>query len=65
MATGEQLLSAAEVGTYTWGGMAGTLFWVDPKHELVAILMIQRILSPEAIRSKFRNLTYQAITEMN
>ena len=65
VATGEQLLSAAEVGTYTWGGMAGTLFWVDPKHELVAILMIQRILSPEAIRSKFRNLTYQAITEMN
>jgi CubicO group peptidase (beta-lactamase class C family) len=65
IATSEQKLSATEVGAYSWGGMAGTLFWVDPEHELVAILMVQRIYSPEAIRSKFRNLTYQAITEMN
>ena len=65
IATSEQKLSATKVGAYSWGGMAGTLFWVDPEHELVAILMVQRIYSPEAIRSKFRNLTYQAITEMN
>ena len=65
IATSEQKLSATEVGAYSWGGMAGTLFWVDPEHELVAILMVQRIYSPEAIRSIFRNLTYQAITEMN
>lgn len=65
IATSEQKLSATEVGAYSWGGMAGTLFWVDPEHELVAILMVQRIYSPEAISSKFRNLTYQAITQMN
>ena len=63
--TGEQKLSATEVGAYSWGGLAGTLFWVDPTHELIAILMIQSVWSPEELRSRFRNLTYQAITEMN
>jgi CubicO group peptidase (beta-lactamase class C family) len=63
--TGEQKLSATEVGAYSWGGLAGTLFWVDPTHEMIAILMIQRVWSPEVLRSRFRNLTYQAIAEMD
>ena len=62
--TREQTLSATEVGSYSWGGLAGTLFWVDPVHDLVAILMVQRVWSPELLRSRFRNLTYQAITKM-
>ena len=62
--TREQTLSATEVGSYSWGGLAGTLFWVDPVHDLVAILMVQRVWSPELLRSRFRNLAYQAITKM-
>ena len=29
------------VGTYYWGGAAGTTFWVDPAERLTAVLMIQ------------------------
>ena len=29
------------VGEYNWGGAAGTAFWVDPKEQLVPIMLIQ------------------------
>jgi CubicO group peptidase (beta-lactamase class C family) len=29
------------IGDFSWGGIAGTLFWVDPKENLVAVLMTQ------------------------
>ena len=29
------------VGNFSWAGIAGTFFWVDPKEKLVAVLMIQ------------------------
>jgi CubicO group peptidase (beta-lactamase class C family) len=32
---------ALSIGTFTWGGANGTLFWIDPVEELVGILMIQ------------------------
>jgi CubicO group peptidase (beta-lactamase class C family) len=28
-------------GEYSWGGWAGTYFWVDPKEKMIAIFMIQ------------------------
>jgi CubicO group peptidase (beta-lactamase class C family) len=31
----------ASIGTFYWGGYAGTYFWVDPKEELVAVYMSQ------------------------
>jgi len=52
------------VGEYTWGGAAGTVFWIDPKENLVAILMVQMMQNPIDLRAKFKTLTYQAITEM-
>ena len=27
---------------YGWSGIYGTTFWVDPKEELVAVMMVQR-----------------------
>ena len=33
-------------GTYTWGGAAGTWFWIDPANDIVFIGMIQRIIAP-------------------
>jgi CubicO group peptidase (beta-lactamase class C family) len=51
-------------GDYTWGGFAGTYFWVDPKEELFGILMTQQ---PGPIRVQyrkiFRQLVYQAIND--
>jgi len=28
-------------GVYSWGGAAGTRFWIDPKNELITIYMVQ------------------------
>ncbi|HEY6304302.1 MAG TPA: serine hydrolase domain-containing protein [Terriglobales bacterium] len=31
-------------GTFTWGGAAGTWFWIDPANDIVFIGMIQRLI---------------------
>ena len=33
--------NGASVGTYSWGGIFHTYFWVDPRREVVGILMTQ------------------------
>lgn len=53
---------AGSVGEYGWDGNAGTLFWIDPVEQLIALYMIQvgdaeRI----ALRNQFRSLVEQAI----
>jgi len=48
---------------YRWGGWAGTGFWIDPQEELIAIFMIQDVASSGYLRSRFKNLVYQAIVE--
>jgi len=52
-------------GAYTWGGAGGTAFWVDPKEQLIAILMTQAQPGPwqREFRELFRQLVYQAIME--
>ena len=51
-------------GDYNWSGYAGTVFWVDPKEEIVAVMMMQ---SPGAMRLYHRNLlrqlVYQAVAD--
>ena len=49
------------VGLYSWGGIAGTTFWVDPKEEMFAILMIQAPNQREYYRPLFRNMVYAAM----
>ena len=51
------------VGEYSWGGAAGTIFWVDPVEEIIVIGMIQLMGSPWPLREKLKVLTYEAITE--
>jgi CubicO group peptidase (beta-lactamase class C family) len=50
-------------GSYYWMGILGTHFWVDPKEQLIGILMIQA--QPQALPYlyRMRNLTYQAIVD--
>ena len=51
------------VGTYVWGGAAGTTFWVDPAERLFAVLMIQAPGQREYYRVLFRDLVYAAVTD--
>jgi len=54
----------ASVGTYSWGGIWGTAFWVDPKEQVVGVLMIQRYpLTSVPIGDVFQTLAYQAIVK--
>ncbi len=51
-------------GEFMWAGFAGTYFWVDPKEDLLGVLMTQAP-SPERAyyRRLFKQLVYQAITD--
>jgi len=51
------------VGDYCWAGLFGTYFWVDPKEELVAVLMTQSKAQRNYYRSYMRDLVYQAIID--
>jgi len=52
------------VGTYSWGGAFATKFWVDPKEELIGILMTQvRPYTHLNLRKDLSTLTYQAIID--
>jgi CubicO group peptidase (beta-lactamase class C family) len=50
------------VGDFSWGGITGTLFWVDPKEKLVAVMMVQ---SAQAVNGlmwrQARTMVYQAL----
>jgi CubicO group peptidase (beta-lactamase class C family) len=50
------------VGDFSWGGITGTLFWVDPKEKLVAVMMVQ---SPQGVNGMIwrqtRTMVYQAL----
>jgi CubicO group peptidase (beta-lactamase class C family) len=50
-------------GTVSWGGAAGTDFWVDPEEELVGLLMTQCLDLDEPVAGVFHNLIHQAIVE--
>jgi CubicO group peptidase (beta-lactamase class C family) len=50
-------------GTFYWGGMAGTTFWVDPVERLTAVLMIQAPGQREHYRMLFRDMVYAAIAD--
>ena len=50
-------------GSYSWGGAAGTFFWVDPVEEIVAVFMPQRLNSPSWIQPTLQNLVYAAVDE--
>ncbi len=51
------------VGSYFWGGMAGTTFFVDPAEDLFACLMLQAPNQREYYRMLFRNLVYATLVD--
>ena len=60
-AVGKEYVS---VGEYSWGGAAGTWFWIDPVEDLIFVGMIQqRGGGRPNVSSISHRLTYQAIVE--
>jgi CubicO group peptidase (beta-lactamase class C family) len=49
--------------TMSWGGAAGTWFWIDPTNDLLFVGMIQRMggTGGDDLGSQARTLTYQAL----
>jgi CubicO group peptidase (beta-lactamase class C family) len=57
-------LLPGSVGDYSWGGMASTYFWVDPREQLIVIFMTQLIPSTlYNIRRELRTLVYSAFAD--
>jgi CubicO group peptidase (beta-lactamase class C family) len=51
-----------EVGEFFWDGRDSTLFWVDPKNDLTAVLMVQLIpFDRVGLHRGFRRAVYDAI----
>ncbi len=56
--------NTGEAGEYFWGGMANTVFWIDPTHDIVAILMTN--ILPNGIyelRNEMRTYVNDAIAD--
>jgi CubicO group peptidase (beta-lactamase class C family) len=51
-------------GSLSWGGAAGTWFWVDPQNDVIFVGMIQRMggTGGDDLGTMARTLTYQALT---
>jgi CubicO group peptidase (beta-lactamase class C family) len=51
------------LGSFGWGGAAGTRFWVDPQEDLVGILMAQTMPGNWRAPEMFENLVYAALID--
>src|SRR5215211_1953160 len=51
-------------GDYYWGGAASTIFWVDPREDMVAIFMTQLMPSGSFnFRGQLKSIIYSSIVE--
>ena len=51
-------------GDYFWGGLASTIFWVDPREDLIVIFMTQLIPSATFnFRGQLKNIIYSALVD--
>jgi CubicO group peptidase (beta-lactamase class C family) len=50
-------------GEFGWAGAAKTYYWVDPKEELIGILMMQYIMGFDTPEKDFPVLAYQALVD--
>jgi CubicO group peptidase (beta-lactamase class C family) len=51
------------VGSFGWGGAAGTRFWIDPHEELIGLFMVQILPHRTRMADEFQLLTYQSIDD--
>lgn len=51
------------VGDFSWSGIYGTFFWIDPQEDLFAILMMQSMAQRIPYRTVMRQGVYQALVD--
>jgi CubicO group peptidase (beta-lactamase class C family) len=53
---------AGSTGEFEWGGIAGTHWWISPRHQIAGVLMTQRQMSFwHPFSFEFKNLAYRAL----
>ena len=55
--------SLGSVGQYYWGGAFCTYFFIDPKENLIAILMTQLQPYSDFYNQKMKQFVYQALVD--
>ncbi len=50
-------------GSYQWGGMFATTYWVDPKEKLVCLIYRNMLPAPFNAADRFKVLVYQALID--
>ncbi len=58
--------AAGEIGSpgeLSWGGAAGTRFWIDPQEQLIGVFMVQSIPHHTRLAREFKTLVYQALVD--
>jgi CubicO group peptidase (beta-lactamase class C family) len=51
------------LGSFGWGGAAGTRFWVDPQEDMLGILLAQTMPAFRRAPAMFESLAYAALTD--
>jgi CubicO group peptidase (beta-lactamase class C family) len=52
----------ASIGSYSWGGVFHTYFWVDPEKELIGMMMLQLFaLGDLPLRQEFKQRAYECL----
>ena len=55
---------ALDTGEYGWDGSAGTIFTIDPRRDLITILMWQSVpADPDSLRQRFKTLVQRALVD--
>ena len=56
--------SPVSAGTFSWGGMFSSSYWIDPKEKIIAQFFLQQFPNSHGdIHDKFKALVYQAIVD--
>ena len=56
--------SLSSKGGLSWGGIAGTKYWIDPKEKLIGIAMVQLYQAPWRPGLDMQAVTYRALEEL-
>ena len=56
-------MSLTAPGEFGWEGIGGTYFWVDPKNQLVGVVMTQFLWTYLPMREQMRAAVYAALSE--
>jgi CubicO group peptidase (beta-lactamase class C family) len=50
-------------GAYSWGGILGTSFWIDPQERMLGIMMMQLYPNRGDVNETFQTLAYAAVVK--